>query len=92
MNKKTDVSTKQCHTIKFCARLKKKISIVETIALLKEAFQDETLHDLTIRSWHRAFTDDRKSVEIKRVGGNLKTVIIDVNINTVSEVTEEDHH
>ncbi len=55
--KKMDVLTKQRHSWKFCMRLKK--SKVETIALLKEAFQNETLYDLIIRRWHRAFTDGR---------------------------------
>ncbi len=48
INKKMDVSPKQHYSITFCVRLKK--SKVETIALLKEAFQNETLHDSTIEA------------------------------------------
>ncbi len=62
------------------------------IALLKEAFQNETLHDLIICRWHRAFTDGKKSSEVEQVGGRQRIVAMDVNINTVSVVIEEDCH
>ncbi len=48
-------------------RLKK--SKVEINASLKEALQNETLHDSTICRWHRAFKDGRESAEIEHVGG-----------------------
>ncbi len=57
------VSAKQCCTIKFCVRLKKTSS--ETTALLKEAFEKETLGDLTIQWWHEAFVDERESAEFE---------------------------
>ncbi len=60
--------------------------------LLKEAFQNETLHDSTIRRWHRAFTNSRESTEIVHTGARLRTIVTDVNINTVPVVIEEDHH
>ncbi len=85
-----DVSTEQCYTIKFCVRLKK--LIMETITLLKEVFQNKTLHYSIIHRWHKAFTDDRESAEIEHIGGRLRTVETDVTINTVSVVTEEDHY
>ncbi len=65
---------------------------VETIPLLKEAFQNETLHDLTIRRLPWAFTDGKESVEIEYGGIRMGTVVMDVNINTVSPVIEEDRH
>ncbi len=37
--------------------------------MLKKAFQNETLHDSTIRRWHKTFTDSRESAEIEHVGG-----------------------
>ncbi len=43
-------------------RLKK--SKVETIALLKEAFQNKTLRYSTIQKWHKAFIDGREHVGI----------------------------
>ncbi len=46
INKKMHVSTEHRYMVKFCVKLKK--SKVETIAPSKEAFQNETLHDLTI--------------------------------------------
>ncbi len=55
VNKKVHVSIKQCHIVKFCMRLKK----LKEKRYLKDAFQNETLHDSTIRRWHRAFTDGR---------------------------------
>ncbi len=89
VSKKIDVLTKEHYTVKFCARLKK-IFNVEKIALLKEAFQNEMLPHSTIHRWHRAFMDGRKSAEIERVSGRPRTVVTDVNINTVSAMTEED--
>ncbi len=70
-----NVSTEQSYTVKFCMTLKK--WKVKTIALMKENFQNETLHDSTIRRWHRAFTDGRESAEIEHVGGRPKTVVMD---------------
>ncbi len=75
--------------VKFCVRLKK--LKVETIALLKEPFQNETSHDSTICRWHREFTG-RQSAEIEHVGGRPRTVVININMNIVSAVIEEDHH
>ncbi len=69
-----------------------KNSKVETIALLEEVFQNETLHDSTIRRWRTVFTDGRESAEIERVGGRPRTVVMDVNINSMHVVIEEDHH
>ncbi len=51
INKKMDVSTDQCYVVKCCVRLKK--LKVEKIALFKEAFQNETLHDSNIHRWQR---------------------------------------
>ncbi len=62
----------------------------ETTALLKEVSQNETLHDSTIRRWHRTFTDGRESAEIEHRGGRLRAVMAGVNINTVLAVIEED--
>ncbi len=64
---------------------------MKTIALSKRAFQNETLHDSTIRKWYRAFTDGKESVEIEYVGQRPRTVVTDVNINTVSAMIEENH-
>ncbi len=77
-------------TIKFCERLK--TSKVELITPLKQAFQNKTLHKTIIRRWHRAFTDDKESGEIEHVSGRMRTVIMDVNINTVLVVIEKDYH
>ncbi len=57
---------------------------LETITLLNEAFQNETLHDLTIHKWHRTFTDSREFAGIEHVSGRLWTVMADVNVNSVS--------
>ncbi len=65
---------------------------METVALLKDAFQNEMQHDLTICRWYRAFTDGGKFVEIEHVGGRLTTVVADININVVSVVIEEHSH
>ncbi len=40
-----------------------------------EAFQNETLHNSIICTWHRAFTDGREFAEIEHVGGRLRTVV-----------------
>ncbi len=88
VNKKTDVSAKQRYAVKFCVTLKK--SKVGLITLFKEAFQNETLHDSTTRRWHRAFMDDREAAEIEHAGRRPRTVVTDVDINTVSVVIKED--
>ncbi len=90
INERMDDSIEQRYIVKFYVALKK--SKVETITLLKEAFQNETLHDSAIHRWHRAFTDGRKSVEIEHVGGRSRTVVTDANINIVPAVIEEDSH
>ncbi len=56
---------------------------METIALLKEAFQNETLPDSTICRWHKAFMNSWESAEVQHIGGRLRTVVTDFNINSV---------
>ncbi len=53
---------------------------------------NEASTPLHIYRWHRAFKDGRESVETQHVGGGPRTVMTDVNINTVSVVIEEEHH
>ncbi len=90
INKRMDVSTEQHYNIKFCVRLQK--LNVETIALLKTVFQNETSHDLTIHRWNGAFTHSRVSAEIEHLGERPRTGTADVNNDTVLVVIGEDRH
>ncbi len=65
-----------------CAIRKSK---VETVALLKEVFQNETWHNLAISRWQRVYWNSA-------CGGRLRTVVTDVNISTVLVVFEEERH
>ncbi len=85
-----DVPAEQRCTLKFYVRLKKTPS--ETTTLLKEAFWKETLGDLTIWQWHKAFVDRRESVEFEPRGDALWTVVMATNVNTIAAVIEEDQH
>ncbi len=46
-----DGKVKQCAAISFCIRLK--YTIVHTAELLKEAYKEETLDEITILKWHK---------------------------------------
>ncbi len=87
-SEKMDVSAEQHCVIKLCVHLKK--IPIETITLLKEAFGKEMLSDSTIRWWHKAIIDGRKSAEFELWGGVLQTIVTVTNINTVTAVIEED--
>ncbi len=67
INKKMDVSTEQFYAVKYCMRLKK--SKMETIALSKEAFQNEMWHDSTI--CQNFETDARVIQETQRIFGHI---------------------
>ncbi len=75
--------------IKFCGTLKKTVS--ETTVLL-QVFGTEVLEGSTIRQWQKDFKASQKSAYLQPLGDMPRTVMTEVNNNTVTAVIAEDHH
>ncbi len=69
--------TKQHLCIEFCIWLEK--TPKEAIALLKEAFGDECLSNLSTKKWHKEFKDGRKSVYNASQSGRSRTLVTEIN-------------
>ncbi len=85
-----DVSSEQHAVIKFCVRLNK--SGAEKVNLLCQAYQDECLGRSMILQWHHTFVERRDSAAPTPHGGRPSTATSLINVNTVSNVIEEDRH
>ncbi len=86
-----DVQLEQHATIKFCVWLHK--SQKETITLMQEAFGDKCFSVSIIKLWHLAIQNGRQEVKLIAANcGRPKTVVTEVNKNTVAAILEEDQH
>ncbi len=87
---KMDIRAEQCAVIRFYMRLGK--SPGETYADMKQAYDSEYLSKTTVNLWHKSYRDGRDSVGLGPHRGTKKSVITEVNINTVANVIQEDRH
>ncbi len=82
------VSSNVKHIVLHC-KVEPQPKLGPTIALLWEAFGEDTFHESTLWQWYRAFERGRKSAELQPSDGKLKTVVTEPNINTVAAVIAE---
>ncbi len=59
---------------------------------MRQAYGDEYLGKATVKRWLRDYTKSHKMVRLAPHGETKPSVIIDVNINTVSVAVNEDRH
>ncbi len=86
----TEIKSEQGVAIRFCIRLKK--TVVGTVTLLREAYQDGSLGCSTILRWHRAFVEGRQLAVLIPHSGQPATATPLINANTISKVIEEPGH
>ncbi len=86
-----DSKDEQRVNIKFCVRLGK--NTVETIALMKQAYGDDSLSPSAIKRWHAEFLKDlNKSPMRQYSSGRPNSAVTEININTVRAAIDEDRH
>ncbi len=64
----------------------------ETIALLKKASGDKCLSNLSITKWHKEFKDGWKSVHHVPRCGRPRTLVTEINTNTIASIIEDERH
>ncbi len=84
---KIDIRVEQHAVICFYVRLGK-----SSEADMKKAYDSECLNKTTVNLWHKSYRDGRDFVGLGPRGGTKKSVITEVNINTVATVIQEDRH
>ncbi len=74
----------------FCVRLEKLAR--EMIVLLKKAFRDKCLSNSSIKKWYKEFKDCQKSVHDASWCDRPRTLMTEINTNTVASIIEDDRH
>ena len=85
---KTQWSLEQRYTIEFCAKLGKCGS--ETLQLLQTAYGDAVLSSAQVFRWHKAFKDERESVEDEQLAGRTSTSRTENNVARGKAVLDRD--
>ena len=81
-------SPEQRYAIKFCAKLGKSGS--ETSQLLRTAYGDAVLSSAPVFRWHKAFKDERESVEGEQRAGRPSTARTENNVARGKVVLDRD--
>ncbi|GFS85843.1 hypothetical protein NPIL_346461 [Nephila pilipes] len=68
----------QCHAIKFCVALKK--TDAETVAILREAYGDNTISQNIVHRCHKMFREGREDTEDEDRSGRTSTSHSDQNV------------
>jgi len=81
-------SLEQHCAIKFCAKLRKSGS--KMLQLLRTAYGDAVLSSAQVLRWHKAFKDERESVEDEQSAGRPSTSRTENNVARVKAVLDRD--
>jgi len=84
----TSSLVEQRYSIKFCVRLGK--TPTETLPLIKEAYEDESLLKVQVFRWHSEFRNGRESVKDLERGGRPSTATSDETIAKVRDLLNSD--